>query len=94
MRTKVYCVLGYEDFFIVYDETMLLNEYRCPSCGKLLFKGLLVDSEVEAKCRGCGEVHVFHGESKEKFLCLVGNCPGRKTSITASKEKNRRVASC
>lgn len=62
----------------------LIRDYRCPSCNKLLFKGILVDSEVEAKCRGCGKLHTFHGEQKDTLLCFKENCPGR---ILASMEK-------
>lgn len=64
---------------------MPYKEHRCPSCNKLLFKGLLVDSEVKAKCRGCGELHIFRGESKEKLLCFKGDCPNRKTRSEASQ---------
>ncbi|OGZ10578.1 MAG: hypothetical protein A3D65_05835 [Candidatus Lloydbacteria bacterium RIFCSPHIGHO2_02_FULL_50_13] len=53
------------------------KEYRCPTCRKLLFKGLLIDSEVEAKCRGCGELNIFRGEPKEALLCFKENCPNR-----------------
>ena len=65
---------------------MLYHEYRCHSCSKLLFKGVLVDSEVEVKCRGCGSVCTFHGISKEKLLCFTEHCPARKTRTDAMKE--------
>lgn len=70
---------------------MLYNEYRCSFCNKLLFKGILVDSEVETKCRGCGSVCTFHGEGKEKLLCFIEHCPGRKSPTTAVfKEKTSK----
>lgn len=56
---------------------MPYKEYRCPTCHKLLFKGLLIDSEVEAKCRGCGNLSTFKGEAKDKFLCAIEHCPNR-----------------
>lgn len=58
---------------------MTFQEYRCETCAKLLFKGVLVDSKVEVKCRGCGAVTTFTGVEKEKLLCFIGDCPGRKT---------------
>ncbi|KKU85772.1 MAG: hypothetical protein UY16_C0069G0006 [Candidatus Gottesmanbacteria bacterium GW2011_GWA2_47_9] len=39
-------------------EKQLLTEYRC-ACGKLLFKGLILVSVVEIKCKRCGVVKVF-----------------------------------
>lgn len=57
---------------------MMYQEYRCTSCSKLLFKGVLVDSEVEVKCRGCGNVSTFLGVAKEKLICFVEQCAGRK----------------
>jgi PAS domain S-box-containing protein len=37
-----------------------LHSYRC-FCGKLLFKGFLLDSTVQIKCRNCGELMSFQG---------------------------------
>lgn len=56
---------------------MIYQEYRCEKCKKLMFKGILVDSEVEIKCRACGEMSIFKGISQEKLLCFKENCPGR-----------------
>lgn len=54
-----------------------LKEYRCINCNKLLFKGLLVDAEVEVKCKSChGFTHVHENKSKI-FLCMIENCPNR-----------------
>lgn len=58
---------------------MVYHEYRCDACHKMLFKGILVDSEVEVKCRGCGTLCTFKGIPKEKLLCFVENCPARKS---------------
>jgi DNA-directed RNA polymerase subunit RPC12/RpoP len=65
---------------------MPYKEYRCPSCRKLLFKGLLVDSEVEVKCRGCGNFHLFSGESKGKLLCYKEDCVNRKKIADVRQE--------
>jgi phage FluMu protein Com len=39
------------------EDTELKN-HKC-SCGKLLFKGNLVEATVEIKCKGCGQIRVF-----------------------------------
>jgi phage FluMu protein Com len=57
---------------------MVHQEYRCKECEKLLFKGVLVDSQVEVKCRGCGYMTTFTGVSKDKLMCFIAECPGRK----------------
>lgn len=72
--------------YIEYDGGMLYKEYRCNSCHKLLFKGVLVDSEVEVKCRGCGGLNTFHGISQERLLCYKEQCPNRQTRTDAMKE--------
>lgn len=38
--------------------TFALPEYRC-DCGKLLFKGILMLSSIEIKCRNCGKVRAI-----------------------------------
>lgn len=65
---------------------MLYREHRCPECQKLLFKGVLVDSEVEVKCRGCGSLNTFHGVPKEELLCFTKSCPRRVSRTDAMKE--------
>jgi len=41
-----------------------LDEFRCGSCGALLFKGLhLEKSMIEVKCRSCGALLVSDGLS-------------------------------
>lgn len=54
-----------------------LREYRCTKCQKLLFKGVLVDSTVEIKCKGCGSMATFQGEASASLLCLKEQCPNR-----------------
>lgn len=53
-------------------EKIQLEEYRCP-CGKLLFKGLIVVSLVEVKCKRCSEISIFGDikNSKSPFSFLI-----------------------
>ncbi|MBI4268332.1 Com family DNA-binding transcriptional regulator [Candidatus Uhrbacteria bacterium] len=53
------------------------KEYRCTHCKKLLFKGFLVDSAVEIKCKGCGALVTIVEASKDAYFCAVKACPGR-----------------
>jgi len=71
---------------------MVYQQFRCETCKKLLFKGVLVDSEVEVKCRGCGNMNTYHGLSKERLLCFVDPCPGRVSKREAA-ETEKKLAS-
>ncbi len=42
-----------------------LIDYRC-KCNKLLFKGCLLFSAIEVKCKRCGTINIFQGEDKKK----------------------------
>lgn len=43
-----------------------------------MFKGLLVDSEIEVKCRRCGAVSLYQGVSSTQYLCLIADkCPNK-----------------
>lgn len=53
------------------------GEYRCKGCEKLLFKGVLVESEIEVKCKRCGKVNTFVGIPEGSLLCFVSPCPYR-----------------
>jgi phage FluMu protein Com len=53
------------------------KEYRCPDCDKLLFKGLLIDSQVEIKCRRCRDLKILSGQAASQYLCLKEHCPNR-----------------
>lgn len=53
------------------------TEYRCKNCAKLLFKGLLIDSEIEIKCKKCHELTTIKSSSKNEYLCLIKPCPNR-----------------
>lgn len=46
-------------------EKLELEEYRCP-CGKLLFKGLILVSLVEVKCKRCSQITAFGDLHKSK----------------------------
>ena len=41
------------------DQSMPLRDYRC-SCGRLLFKGLLLDGVLELKCKRCQRLKRFN----------------------------------
>lgn len=69
---------------------MIYQQFRCTSCKKLLFKGLLVDSEVEVKCRGCGSMNVFQGTAKDRLLCFVDPCP-RRVSLEKISEMEKKL---
>jgi len=58
-----------------------LQEYRCASCKKLLFKGVIAESIIEIKCKRCGEVNEIRGKSVNEFVCLVEHCSGRVTVL-------------
>lgn len=53
-------------------EPNLLIEYRCV-CGKLLFKGLLLLSIIEVKCKRCGETRIFRDDRRgiRSFMLVV-----------------------
>ncbi|MBI4600162.1 Com family DNA-binding transcriptional regulator [Candidatus Uhrbacteria bacterium] len=53
------------------------SEYRCSSCKKLLFKGVLIESEIEIKCRSCHTMNVVAADSGNEYLCAIKHCPGR-----------------
>ena len=55
------------------------REFRCSGCRKLLFKGLLVEGDIEIKCKHCHAInHVTHSQFNE-LLCLIPKCPHRIT---------------
>lgn len=57
--------------------TASYKAYRCPHDQKLLFKGILIDSEVEVKCRDCKQLVVLRGEPVTAWLCKKEHCPNR-----------------
>ncbi|MBI4250323.1 Com family DNA-binding transcriptional regulator [Candidatus Uhrbacteria bacterium] len=63
----------------------LYNEYRCKECSKLMFKGMLSDSEVQVKCRRCGTMNLFEGPpSLEHYCAIAGTCSNRVLADTAT----------
>ncbi|EKD79288.1 MAG: hypothetical protein ACD_41C00111G0003 [uncultured bacterium] len=53
------------------------EEYRCPNDHKLLFKGFVVDGEIEVKCRSCRELVTVHGNAEHSLICKKVDCPNR-----------------
>lgn len=41
-----------------------MNEYRCPKCGKLLFKSDAPTGRVQAFCRPCGALRVVELQAR------------------------------
>lgn len=66
-----------------------IREYRCDGCSKLLFKGLLVDSAVEVKCRRCNRLVSFAGIDSGKLVCLKEQCPNRVTALRLTEVINK-----
>ena len=64
----------------------IYKEYRCSVCNKLLFKGLLVESEVEIKCKRCSTLNVFNGVTSDSLICFMPDCPRRVTQVTKKAE--------
>lgn len=64
------------------NDHISLREFRCNDCNKLMFKAILIDSEVEVKCKRCGKINIFKGEPGDKYLCYVYPCPHRITAQT------------
>lgn len=54
-----------------------LKEYRCYGCQKLLFKGVVVESVIEIKCRACHEMNEIVEHSLNEYMCGVVPCPHR-----------------
>ncbi len=57
------------------------KEYRCPNDNKLLFKGVLIDSAVEVKCRSCKEIITINGEPENKYICMKESCANRVAAV-------------
>jgi PAS domain S-box-containing protein len=64
-----------------------LRTYRC-ICGKLLFKGLLLSSTIQIKCKKCGELISFQGLSdqptREDKYALMTDKQGRVISASSN----------
>lgn len=68
----------------------LLQEYRCPECHKLLFKGLLVGGAIEIKCGRCAVLRTIEGTNEDVLLCYKGACPNRVTRDVALAQDTGR----
>jgi len=57
---------------------MILQEFRCKTDAKLLLKAVLVNGDIEVKCRACGTINRFlaSGAVEAKYLCYK-ECPHR-----------------
>lgn len=53
------------------------TEYRCSNCRKLFFKGIVVEGDIEVKCRACHEINRITKTQFNELLCLIKNCPNR-----------------
>jgi len=65
--------------------TVGFKEYRCQECKKLLFKGLLVESVIEVKCKNCHAMNTIESSKFDELLCAVYPCPHRVTVNAKSK---------
>ncbi len=57
--------------------TVCAREYRCRHCQKLFFKGVLVEGDLEIKCKACKAVTVIKESQFNDLLCMIENCPNR-----------------
>lgn len=57
------------------------REYRCPNDAKLLFKGLLVEGEVEVKCKYCKELVLVNQGELQGIICLQPHCMNRVSKV-------------
>lgn len=55
-----------------------IKEYRCKDCNKLLFRGLLIESVIEIKCRSCQAMNMIESSKSDEYVCLVSPCPYRQ----------------
>ena len=64
------------------------QDYRCRGCRKLLFRGFVVESEIEIKCRSCGEFNTIAASRFDPMLCAVLPCPHRVAPAAALSNKS------
>lgn len=55
------------------------QEYRCKTCKKLLCKAILVEGDIEIKCKNCHAINNLVATQFNNLLCAIANCPGRVT---------------
>lgn len=57
------------------------KEYRCPNDSKLLFKGLLLEGEVEVKCKYCKELVLITQGELHGIVCFKPDCVQRVSKL-------------
>lgn len=55
----------------------MFQEYRCKKDGKLLFKGALIEGQVEIKCKFCHEINSFEPTPLNEIICRKVDCQNR-----------------
>ena len=72
-------------------ETQALQELRCESCRKLLFKGLLVLCFIQIKCRRCGRLVTIHRLEKPQdsisYSSLLNSLKSIGTDVSNRPQK-------
>ena len=63
------------------------KEYRCSNCKKLLCKGVLIDSEIEIKCKQCNTFNTLVGSALNELICMIPHCPRR---VYIDSQKNQQ----
>lgn len=61
-----------------------LSEYRC-HCGKLLFKGTIILSTIEVKCKRCGSTETFDYKERTEPISFTVTLDGGGTIIDACR---------
>lgn len=61
-----------------------LSEYRC-HCGKLLFKGTIILSTIEVKCKRCGSTETFNYKEHTAPISLTVTLDGGGIIIDACR---------
>ena len=71
-------------------KSTILHSYHC-ICGKLLFKGFLLDSTIQIKCKKCGELMSFQGRNDhtkpDDYYALMLNQEGDIVSASSNIQK-------
>lgn len=60
------------------------SEYRC-RCGKLLFKGTIILSTIEIKCKRCGSTETFNHEERTAPVSLTITLDGGGMIVDACR---------
>lgn len=63
------------------EQKCIYKEYRCPNDKKLLFRGLLVEGEVEVKCKYCKELILINQGQIEGVICMKAGCVNRVSKV-------------